>query len=273
MENGLYSSGEFAKLCGVSKDTLAIYSKKGLLKPAVTKENGYQYYRDEQYMAFSIIKLLKYSGVSISEIHEILNSNDEKEILRILEKSRFQLAQKQAEIYEMQLAAEKLISSAEKYYSSGKEIRIADFPEEYVLVCDFESAGSGKNLAENINCRHMSSLDEYIEKRGYQKNVCSAGVIVSKENFELGVAFPSKNFKKINFKPIDSSLVIKPAGKYASITFSKRESVEEVLYRLRNKIIGKGFFIDGPCYIEVIPFSFLLSDENYTGTMSIKIKE
>ncbi|MBQ7875085.1 MAG: MerR family transcriptional regulator [Oscillospiraceae bacterium] len=273
MENGLYSSGEFAKLCGVSKDTLSIYGKKGLLKPAVTKENGYQYYSNEQYMTFSLIKLLKYSGLSISEIHEILSTRDGERILRILEKSRLQLAQKQAEIYEMQLAAEKLISSAEKFHTAKNEIKIMDFSEEYLITSDFEASDEGEKVFGNIDCRNISSLDEYIEKRGYQKNVSSAGVIISKDNFEFGVLFPSKSYKKINYKPVDSSLVIKPAGKYACISFSGVKSAEETLCRLRNKIIGKGYSIKGPCYIELIPFSFLLSDENYTGIISARIEE
>lgn len=273
MENGLYSSGEFAKLCGISKDTLSIYSKKGILVPSVTKENGYQYYSNEQYMTFSLIKLLKYSGLSISEIREIFESRSGEKILGILKKSQLHLAQKQAEIYEMQLTAEKLIASAEKFYSADSEIKITEIPEEYLITSDFETVGLQKNTAENINCRHISSLDDYVEKRGYQKNISSVGAMVSKDNFEFGILLPSKNYKKINYKPTDSNLLIKPAGKYACLTFSGKESAEEALCKLRNKIIGKGYSIDGPCYIDLIPFSFLLADENYTGTISVKIND
>ncbi len=39
-----FTTGEFAKLCNVKKQTLFHYDDIGLLSPAVTGENGYRYY-------------------------------------------------------------------------------------------------------------------------------------------------------------------------------------------------------------------------------------
>lgn len=40
----LFSIGQFARLHEVNKKTLMWYDEIGLLKPAVTKPNGYRYY-------------------------------------------------------------------------------------------------------------------------------------------------------------------------------------------------------------------------------------
>ena len=40
----LISSGEFARMCNVSRELLIHYDKIGLLKPKEVRENGYRYY-------------------------------------------------------------------------------------------------------------------------------------------------------------------------------------------------------------------------------------
>ncbi|MEX1381388.1 MerR family DNA-binding transcriptional regulator [Lactobacillus delbrueckii subsp. bulgaricus] len=48
MNEELIKTGDFAKMCAVTKKALYVYEAKGLLKPAVVKDNGYRYYRLEQ---------------------------------------------------------------------------------------------------------------------------------------------------------------------------------------------------------------------------------
>ena len=40
-----FTTGQFAKLCSTTKETLFHYDSLGLLKPARVGENGYRYYR------------------------------------------------------------------------------------------------------------------------------------------------------------------------------------------------------------------------------------
>ena len=44
MSKKYLKTGEFASLCGVTKDTLFHYDDIGLLKPARVGENGYRLY-------------------------------------------------------------------------------------------------------------------------------------------------------------------------------------------------------------------------------------
>ena len=43
-KNNYVTTGEFAKLAGVSKDTLFHYEKIGLFKPEIVCKNEYRYY-------------------------------------------------------------------------------------------------------------------------------------------------------------------------------------------------------------------------------------
>ena len=48
-EEQLYTTGQFAELCGVKKQTLFHYDDIGLLVPALVEDNGYRRYSYSQY--------------------------------------------------------------------------------------------------------------------------------------------------------------------------------------------------------------------------------
>ena len=68
-----YTTGQFAKLCGVKKQTLFHYDDIGLFKPARVDAKGYRYYAPEQYQTFLLISCLKEAGMSLAEIGDYLN--------------------------------------------------------------------------------------------------------------------------------------------------------------------------------------------------------
>lgn len=66
----LLTTGEFARFCGVSKDTLIYYDRQDILKPRHVSENGYWRYLPEQLYEFDFISILKETGSSLTEIKE-----------------------------------------------------------------------------------------------------------------------------------------------------------------------------------------------------------
>ena len=63
-----FTTGEFAKLFGIKKQTLFYYDQCGIFKPDLTGENGYRYYSYTQPETFAILVMLRELGVSIQEI-------------------------------------------------------------------------------------------------------------------------------------------------------------------------------------------------------------
>lgn len=77
-----YSSGELAKLCGVTVRTVQFYDGQGLLKPEAVSEGGRRLYGESELKTLQIICMYKSLGLSLSEIKRVLSDgNDCREIL------------------------------------------------------------------------------------------------------------------------------------------------------------------------------------------------
>lgn len=68
----LYTIGEVAKLCKVSKKTLRFYEEIGIISPNhIHPENGYRYYAEDTMMLIPIIKYYKQMGFKLQEMMRI----------------------------------------------------------------------------------------------------------------------------------------------------------------------------------------------------------
>ena len=50
---GYYSSGEFARMAGVTLRTIRYYDKQNILKPSLVSEAGARFYTEEDFAAFA----------------------------------------------------------------------------------------------------------------------------------------------------------------------------------------------------------------------------
>lgn len=65
--------GEFAKRSGVTVKTLLHYDKIGLLQPSLKTEAGFRIYCNEDFIKLQQITTLKFIGLSLKEIKQIIN--------------------------------------------------------------------------------------------------------------------------------------------------------------------------------------------------------
>ena len=68
---------EFAKKCGVTVKTLLHYEKIGLLEPSGRNDKGYRIYCENDFLKLQQITTLKYIGLPLKEIKDIINDNNE----------------------------------------------------------------------------------------------------------------------------------------------------------------------------------------------------
>lgn len=68
---GYYSSGEFARMAGVTLRTIRYYDKQNILKPSLVSEAGARFYTEEDFARLQQILLLKYLGFSLDDIREM----------------------------------------------------------------------------------------------------------------------------------------------------------------------------------------------------------
>ncbi len=72
---GILKIGEFAKRSGVTVKTLLHYDKIELLQPSLKTEAGYRIYCDEDFIRLQQITTLKFIGLSLEEIKQLINEN------------------------------------------------------------------------------------------------------------------------------------------------------------------------------------------------------
>lgn len=73
-ERGLIKISKMAEMHGISRQTLILYDKNGLLKPAHISDSGYRYYSVYQIPYLREICFLKRIGVPLGKIHDYLES-------------------------------------------------------------------------------------------------------------------------------------------------------------------------------------------------------
>lgn len=76
----LLKCGEFADLCGTTKETLRHYNDIGLLEPAHIAKNGYRLYSPAQTVNYLIISTLKSAGFTLDEIRRYFAADDIRKV-------------------------------------------------------------------------------------------------------------------------------------------------------------------------------------------------
>ncbi|MBR2834745.1 MAG: MerR family transcriptional regulator [Coriobacteriales bacterium] len=79
-----YTTGEIAKLCGVTVRTVQYYDTRGILVPSELSEGGRRLYSEDDLRRLQIICFLRDLGLSIDSIFQIFAENDPASVISIL---------------------------------------------------------------------------------------------------------------------------------------------------------------------------------------------
>ena len=79
-----YTTGEIAKLCGVSVRTVQYYDTRNILVPSELSEGGRRLYSEEDVKRLKIICFLREAGISIQNIGELLSEENPGEVIAVL---------------------------------------------------------------------------------------------------------------------------------------------------------------------------------------------
>lgn len=79
-----YTTGEIAKLCGVSVRTVQYYDNRNILVPTELSEGGRRLYSDNDLEKMKIICFLREMGLSINSIGELLSEENPGDVISIL---------------------------------------------------------------------------------------------------------------------------------------------------------------------------------------------
>ena len=238
MGQKLFTSGEFAKFCNTTKDTLFHYDDINLLKPAKIAPNGYRYYSANQAFLFDMISLLKEVGLSLEEIKIYMDNRDAKTFLSMLKKKKKKIHQE----------IERL-----KITFTHKE-------EEYFIVTEGPKTPDDKAVFSAIS-QHVN----YCNKHNFYYTF-SLGEIISAEHIQDKTFQTTYFCTKINRKVNNKQLLIKPAGLYAikyirgsydDLIKAYAQFVEE-LHNMNYNVIGALYEEDMLNYLSETDFNYYL---------------
>ena len=253
-----FTTGEFARLCNVKKDTLYHYDEIGILQPEIVKENGYRYYSINQFFLFDIISVLKKAGATLGEVKRYIQHRSPEGLTRLLEEKHAYLSREQQEIERMQ----RFIANIEQRTQKGMQAkcgmpRIEECEEEYLIVVriDPDEQGSTKNHIPKIR-DHFRFCEE--NRVGDE---LPFGAILSRENVEKGWYKESWYFSRVNRQYEGERFFLKPRGTYAIVEHKgSYESMDGSYEKLKRFIEKKGLRICGNAYEHELLSYFAVPD-------------
>ncbi len=262
----IYTISEFAKMTGVSTDTLRYYDKINLFKPTdIDPKTGYRYYTLKEFEEIGVIQTLQTLGVSLKEIKHHLENKTFFSSYMLLSKQYADIDRKIAELIQLKSYLSEKLSTLEDVMNNNSN--------NEVIIKDVEKrVGYGTR----INCKDYGEIKtesaRIIEK--YRKSLFvsnSYAIFIPKEDI-LKRKFNSHYYcvifdiEKDDAEPFEKLTF--PKGLYATIryngtTFERADSMTKLVdYIEQNhyKIIGDALQI---CVI----------DENITNIDAEKINE
>lgn len=177
-----FTTGELARLHGVSKQTLIFYDQAGVFCPRERDElNGYRYYTADQLEMLDHILMLKDMGLSLKEIQAFLKLPDAGDAVAALKRQQVILRQRQAQIKEAMARLDQKVLALEAMADAVPgRITLEELPAMPLAVQPVPSPGEAletdlalKTLLRTLHARRLPFRYEM-------------GTRVSPENLETG---------------------------------------------------------------------------------------
>jgi len=90
-----YTTGEIAKLCGVSVRTVQYYDTRGILTPSELTDGGRRLYSEDDLKRMKIICFLRDADISINSIRELLSEDNPGSVISVLLEQQEQFLRKE----------------------------------------------------------------------------------------------------------------------------------------------------------------------------------
>lgn len=265
-----YTSGEFAKICLTTKETLRHYDEVGILQPAYVGENGYRYYRTGQFFDYDLILTLKEAGCSLAEIKNYMEHYEAQDFLAVMQDKLQQLEEEKRKIESMQKLLKYSIESTEyalteEYYKP----RLIECEEEYLITIKVDH-GETQTFSEEVERirDHFLHLDNHDLWEEY-----SIGSIILQDTLEQGKYYESYYYTRIHSRREDERLQIKPAGQYVTMLHKGPYSKLPESYQIMKEFIQEqGLRLCGNGYeYDMISHLATQKMENYIIQLSVQV--
>lgn len=161
---GYYSSGQFARLAGVSLKTIRFYDKKNILKPSYRSSSGARFYTEEDFAKLQQILLLKYLGLALEDIKELaIDTSDQHMLLNSLKLQKKLVKDRMEQLQLVESAINDTVATMEQ----EKQVDWSHMLELIHLTGMEKSLKSQYQDAGNISARIRLHRDFSVNKQGW----------------------------------------------------------------------------------------------------------
>ncbi|MGE7020696.1 MerR family transcriptional regulator [Solibacillus cecembensis] len=171
-----FTTGEFAKLCHVKKQTLFHYDEIGLLSPEIKTEKGYRYYSYHQFDVFNVIELLKEVDMPLKDIKLFLRTKTPSELIELLKGKSLEIERKIQTLNQIQKIIDTKIALTEYALTIDfSQIQLIEQEQEQLFL-----SGSILDCSDKEFLNSVSAFIDYL----YTKELDVGhpiGAVVSKE--------------------------------------------------------------------------------------------
>lgn len=131
-----FTTGELARLNGITKQTLIFYDRAGVFSPnEKDPHNGYRYYGADQLEMLDHILILKDMGLSLQEIRAFLSLPGPSDALGVLRRQREELVARQRRLSAALTRLNVKIDELEKRsLEAPGEVRFETLPEGWIAA-------------------------------------------------------------------------------------------------------------------------------------------
>lgn len=260
----LYKAGDFAKISGISKDTLFFYDRIGLFKPMMRAQNGYRYYSLSQLSLLSTILSLRSMDVPISRILEYISGRDPDSFISLMNLERERIDGRIRELEMMRQSIDRLSALIEKArQEAGKPVAILPFP-----ACSIVESGEtmpDKATGNDDWWALYSSVSSRMHDIGIAGSRIAISDILSGEYARVMTVFIESN------EPVGSEI---PQGLYAVKYVKGPYSALDKAYRnLLKEIEAQGYRVVSDAFEEYVIDELATDDEEeYVSRIRIMVE-
>ncbi|MDF9823687.1 DNA-binding transcriptional MerR regulator/effector-binding domain-containing protein [Breznakia sp. PF5-3] len=267
----LLTTGEFAKLCNTTKNTLFHYDQIGLLKPNIIKNNGYRYYSIDQFSTFDLISVLRESGSSLKEIKAFMEHQNSENFIKILEEKKNILNKQKQYITELTNSINHIIKNTKKALHTSYFVpRLEHWNLGYIITTPFTS--SPKDDKDYYDC--LSKHIAYCQQHNISDDL-SYGIIYDAQgvlqNEFKDLAYFSylnkrKNIPFVKEQPAGMYLVIEHKGTYRSMS-ETYDIIRNYIKEYHLKVIGDFYEYDILNHLQTN------KEEEYVIQISVQVEQ
>ncbi len=266
-----FTTGEFAKLWGVKKQTLFHYDEIGIFKPAIKKKNGYRYYSYQQFEVFGVILVLKEMGMSLQEIKTYLDGRSPERLIHLFSEKVERINREVDHLNKLKHIMNDKIEMTKRATSlTGNEIELKELEAEYFMISP---------KLDHLNDRgFFDQLSEYMQRDDFNQDAMwySVGVMIDLENLKNKKYLDYTHFySKIEDKAKAQTVFLKPKGLYLvayhrGIYEKTYETYERMIeFAEKNQLEFCGYSYEAFILDEISVIGY----ENYVTEIQIQVKQ